>query len=75
MKTLDIYDYAESNYENESSSNKNDRGMQIKIAEDKVYVIVNQIKINAYSTTYSAIKIKGNKSNKNIKKFKKLEKN
>ena len=68
MKNVDIYDYAE----NENEEEKSDRGMQIKIqGKDDVYVIINQIKINAYSKTYSAIRIKGNKSkdlnNKNIK--------
>lgn len=62
MKRVDIYEYAESNYNDEESTKKTDRGMQIKINEKEIYVIINQIKINAYSMTYSAIKIKGSKS-------------
>jgi hypothetical protein len=59
---MNIYDYAENQIEDE----RIDRGMKIKIeGKEDTYIIINQIRVNAYSMTYSAIKIKDSKSIKN----------
>ena len=71
---MNIYDYAENKDDEEDFfSRKIDRGVQIKINENESYVIINQLRVNAYSITYSAIKIKTNrkKGKENLFEFKK----